>query len=125
MKTLLAFILSVFALTALAQTNTVPTTGGTVPGGDGVSLALIVIPLIVPIVVAMAKFFIPKLPGWTLPIIAPALGALIDYLTTRATGAAASPLIAAALGSAGVGLREIVDQLKKVAAPADSTPTKP
>lgn len=127
MKTLLALVLSVFALTALGQTN--PPAGGStgtvVPGGDGVSLLLILIPLVVPIVVAIGKFFIPKLPGWTLPIIAPALGALIDYLTTRATGAIASPLLAAVLGSAGVGLRELVDQLKQKINPPSQTPPKP
>lgn len=113
MKTLLAVLVSLVMLPvlALAQTNSVPEL--TVPGSDGTSLLLIVIPLVVPILVAIGKFMIPKLPTWTLPIIAPALGALVDYLTTLVTGGTSSPVLAATLGSAGVGLRELIDQLKQ------------
>ncbi len=76
--------------------------------------------------IAGFKVVLPKLPGWTLPIIAPALGALIDYigsLTPLGTGAA-HPLLAAALGSAGVGLREMVTQVRdRAALPPANSPT--
>lgn len=114
MRPILALILSFISLSVLAQTNTntIPAIPE-VPGTDGTSLLLILIPLVVPLVVAVVKFVLPKLPVWTLPILAPALGALVDYLTTLATGTAASPVLAAVFGSAGVGLREIIDQVKQ------------
>lgn len=93
---------------AFGQDTTPP-----VPTPPASTLLLTIIPLLVPIVVAIGKSLLPKVPTWVLPILAPALGALIDYLGSLATGAAASPVIAAALGSAGVGLREIVDQIKQ------------
>lgn len=133
---LLAFVLSVFGLAVLAQTNTGGPTniiGSTAPPSgsvDAMGLLLIVIPLGVPIIVAIGKFFIPKLPSWTLPIIAPSLGILIDYITARVTAGTFSPVTAALLGSAGVGIREIVDQMRQqmnnsTPPSATTTPPKP
>jgi hypothetical protein len=76
------------------------------------TLILTLIPVLVPLIVALAKWGVPKLPTWILPILAPALGAALDYLSTLATGSAANPAVGALLGSAGVGLREVVDQVK-------------
>lgn len=114
MKTKL-FLFALFAVTlsALAQsTNSSPVTpsASTSPVS---TLLLTIIPLLVPIVVAIGKSALPKVPTWLLPILAPALGALIDYLGSLATGGSANPIAAAILGSAGVGLREIVDQVKQ------------
>ncbi len=129
----LAWCLCLFAFAAVAQvtnTNTIPTLPGTVPGtAPGMGLLITILPLLVPIIIAGFKVVLPKLPGWTLPIVAPALGALIDYigsLTPLGTGAA-HPLLAAALGSAGVGLREMVTQVKDLAAlpPVNPTPEPP
>lgn len=80
------------------------------PGVNSLLLALI--PVLVPLLVALGKWALPKVPLWVLPILAPALGALVDYLTALATGAAANPVLGAVLGSAGVGVREIFDQTK-------------
>ena len=82
------------------------------PTTEGSKLLLLVIPLVVPIVVAVGKFLIPKIPAWILPILAPAIGALIDFLGSLVTGHEANPITAAVLGSAGVGLRELYDQIK-------------
>ncbi len=128
-KPVLLFCLLAVPFVVLAQTNTnsIPVPPGTVPGtAPGMGLLITILPLLVPIIIAGFKVALPKLPGWTLPIIAPALGALIDYigsLTPLGTGAA-HPLLAAALGSAGVGLREMVTQIKdRAALPPVNTPT--
>jgi hypothetical protein len=69
------------------------------------------IPLLVPILIAGLKMGVAWIPGTLLPIIAPLLGGLADAGIAYATGAAANPMLGAMLGSAGVGVREIVDQL--------------
>lgn len=76
------------------------------------SLLLALIPVIVPLIIALGKWALPKVPVWILPILAPALGALVDFLAAWATGATASPALGAILGSAGVGVRELLDQVK-------------
>lgn len=117
-------VLSVMGFSVLAQTNNPPVPGINVPGAQNVGLLLVIIPVAVPFIVALGKFFIPKLPSWSLPILAPALGALIDYITAKTTGGTFSPVTSALLGSAGVGIREILDQIKKATA-TPSTPPKP
>lgn len=98
---------------AAADTNAVPAAPGVMtPSAAGNGLVLALLPVIVPLLVALGKGLLPKVPTWILPILAPALGALIDFLTAKATGGTASPVLALALGSAGVGLREIYDQTK-------------
>jgi hypothetical protein len=79
-------------------------------GTNGLLLALI--PVIVPLIIALGKWAVPKVPAWILPILAPALGALVDFLSSWATGSTASPALGAILGSAGVGVRELLDQVK-------------
>lgn len=115
-------LLFLFACAAIAQvdTNSIPVTNSvptippeTSPGtGSLQNLLMLLIPVLVPLVIAIGKFFVPKVPGWILPIVAPALGVLIDYINTLVSGTNASPLIGALLGSAGVGVREIYDQVK-------------
>lgn len=116
MKTKLLLLFGFFAVTfmALSQHTNLPIAIEPAPGEIRAhALILTLIPLLVPIVVAIGKSLLPKVPTWVLPILAPALGALIDYIGSLATGADASPVVAAALGASGVGLREIVDQLRK------------
>ena len=71
--------------------------------------------VLVPVLVWAAKKGMAFLPSWSLPLIAIVLGGLIDVLNGLATGSSAGPLWGAILGAAGVGLREVIDQLKKVA----------
>lgn len=74
-------------------------------------------PVIVPIVIAGVKAIKPNIPSWALPVMAGPLGVLIEYINHLATGSATNFLAAVLLGLAGVGVREVVDQLKP--APAE------
>lgn len=88
-------------------------------------LLMVLIPALVPVLIAGLKTYIPKIPKQALPILAPILGVGIDYATSYATGTGANPILAAFLGSAGTGLREIVDQVKQTVQtppPDDSQP---
>ncbi len=77
------------------------------------SLWQLLIPVAVPLLIAFLKFALQVLPGWLLPILAPVLGGLADAAIAYATGGTANPMLGMILGSAGVGIREVVDQLKK------------
>lgn len=68
-------------------------------------------PILVPIILAGVKALLPKLPSWTIPLLAPLLGMLVDVANSLATSHATNLWAAAALGLAGVGLREIKDQV--------------
>lgn len=106
MKTLITLLTLFIAIPVMAAE------GDPTPS-PGLSLLLIIIPLVVPIVVAVGKFLLPAVPKWILPILAPALGALIDWLNSLVTGTPPNPVTGALLGSAGVGVRELLDQVKQ------------
>lgn len=74
------------------------------------SLLQSLLPVLVPVALALIKALLPKLPKMWIPILAPLLGALAEILCA---GISANIAVSAALGSAGVGVREIVDQLRK------------
>lgn len=78
-------------------------------------------PVLVPLVLAGIKQLMPKLPSWTIPLLAPILGVGIDFLHSLATAHSTNLLVAAALGLAGVGLREAKEALKP--APNGGWPT--
>ncbi len=80
-------------------------------------------PILVPLLIVGVKKVLPSLPGWTLPIIAPVLGIVIDLVNTATTSHAGNMGIAAALGLAGVGLREIKDQVHTAVDPDRATRT--
>lgn len=122
MKKLLPLLFVGVALCALAQTNPVtPSASGTnapvhaLPGAQAVSTLssylVLLIPIVVPLLIAALKNFIPKLPVWTLPIIAPALGALIDWIMQLSGMNTSGAITGALLGSAGVGIRELQNQV--------------
>jgi len=108
--TLLAFIVGMFALcsTAFAQAG--------VPEGQTPTQTLIncLTPIIVPLVILGVKTAAPKIPSFLLPILAPIFGVLLEYVNHFATGQEPSILYGVALGAAGVGIREVIDQLKKI-----------
>lgn len=81
------------------------------------ALATALIPILVPVFLAGLKSFIPSLPKSSLPVLAPFLGALAEASMTAAgqPTLGGPPWLGAVLGSAGVGIREIVDQVKKAA----------
>lgn len=72
------------------------------------SLVVAIVPVLTPIVIALLKKFVGQIPTQFLPILAPVIGMII---TGVAEGFGIdSATTGAVLGSAGVGVREIVDQ---------------
>lgn len=114
------FLAFVFLVQGQTNTNTVP---APVPAaGSSFGLLLTLIPLVVPLVVATAKTLIGKLPTWSLPILATGLGALLNWVLGLAHQPNTTLLNGALLGAAGVGVRELYDQIKGTVttqAPAD------
>lgn len=76
-----------------------------------------IIVAVIPIVVMLAKKFIPERYTVLLPVLATVLGPAADWLSTLATGASANPVRGLLMGGAAVALREIIDQTKKTIAP--------
>lgn len=74
----------------------------------------LLIPVAVPMVISLAKLLIPRLPRASLPVIAIVLGAAAEFAVSGIIGT--NTAWGAALGAAGVGLREVVDQIKKTVA---------
>ena len=78
------------------------------------SLLLTLLPTIIgPIITALVKLLIPKIPTVLLPLTASVVGALSDQGISVLAGAAHDPMTSAAVGMAGVALREIYDQSKQ------------
>ena len=77
---------------------------------------------VVPVLIAILKILVPKIPKAALPIMAPLLGAALDIAASYLGTGTANPVWGAVLGAAGVGLREIVDQMRKLGA---APPAKP
>lgn len=76
----------------------------------------------VPLLVALLKRMIPAKWSPLYPVLAGALGPLLEYAGTYVTGMAAQPGNGLLMGMAGVALREVVDQFKKVRAGKPVTP---
>jgi uncharacterized YccA/Bax inhibitor family protein len=84
---------------------------------NAIGMPLIVIA--VPLVVAFLKSMFTKLPAMLIPIIAALLGPVGDFALQLISSYQGIGWTAALLGVAGVGVREIFDQLKKAtSAPA-------
>lgn len=80
-------------------------------------------PLVGPALTAGVKKILPFVPSWALPIIATALGALFNGITTyAATNQTPNIYLAAALGLAGIGVREIKDQISPAEPKTPPTP---
>lgn len=99
-------------------TNTPPVPPGSTP--NPLSLAAL-IPFVVPLLVAVIKGVVPKIPKVALPILAPILGAGLD-IVLQFTGGGTSLIWGAVLGAAGVGLREAIDQIRKLIVDGGSVP---
>lgn len=87
-----------------------------VSGFTAQNIVLWLTPIITPLIIAGWKKLQPGVPSWALPLIAPVLGVAIDFVNHLVSGSALNLATAAVLGLAGVGLREVKDQL---------TPEKP
>lgn len=82
-------------------------------------IGLPLIAIVVPLIVALFRKIMPKIPSWLLPVIALALGPLADFIVAKLTGVSAGTGIMAALaGLAGVGVREVFNQIGKAIAEA-------
>jgi hypothetical protein len=73
------------------------------------------IPVVTPLLIAAVRFGLPKVPSKFYPLLAAVIGVVLDLLASVSVGTTASPLVGFALGLAGVGLREVKDQLAKPA----------
>jgi hypothetical protein len=85
-----------------------------------VQLLTPIVLVVVPLLVAALKRAIPPGHAYLIPILATMLGAALDTLGQLVTANAITPGLGTAVGLASVGLREIVDQLRKASAQAPS-----
>ncbi len=125
-QTALFIFLSLVALVAWSQTNTnVVALPANLPNikTETKDLLLVLIPLLVPIIVAGAKTVLKFLPSWSLPIIAAALGELLNVISGLAGGPTTTVLGGVILGASGTGLREIVDQINQALKGKETTTT--
>lgn len=84
-------------------------------------LIMALIPVLVPLLLALVKKALPSIPSKYIPFLAPFVGAGLDVGQAYLTGVPMDPTLGAALGAAGTGLREIYDQWTK---PGGNTPSK-
>jgi hypothetical protein len=78
----------------------------------------VLIPLLVPMLLAGVKWTLPLIPRAVIPILAPIVGAGLEVLGWWVGQAPTpSPLQGALLGALGVFVREVYDQLRKSLAP--------
>jgi hypothetical protein len=110
---ILFYLLLPFALILLAQTNAPPE----VPGGSGTAFGTpqfwidLATPFIGPILTAVVKLILPKIPRAYIPAIAVVLGVLTNALGTVVIGGDVVLWKAVALGLAGIGVRELKDRI--------------
>lgn len=71
------------------------------------------IPVVAPVLLALFKIAIPAIPKPALPFLCILLGAVADVIHALATGTSMNPALIPVLGAAGIGVREMVDQLKQ------------
>lgn len=83
------------------------------------------VPILTPLLIAGLKWLVPRLPGYTIPVICTALGTLLSYIAQWAITNTDNVGLAVALGLASIGVREVLDQLKKVVVTPPGAPAKP
>lgn len=79
---------------------------------DASQIVTFATPILVPLVIAGFKLIKPNIPTWLLPVLAGPLGALLEYINHLVMGGNMNIAVAVLLGLAGVGVREVVDQIK-------------
>lgn len=109
---LLSCLLFFATAAALCAAESSPSSGSGATGFLQSPWAKLWIPVVVPLLVAGLRIAYPLIPPAALPILCPPLGIALSFVG-QAIGQDIDPGIAAALGLAGVGLREIKDQLGK------------
>lgn len=110
-KLMLMVFLTIFSALVLCAQDTAPVDAQPEQGGlSAASLVQWLTPILVPLLLTGVKKLLPKLPSFLIPLLAPIVGVLIGLLDQVALGNTGNIWISAALGLAGVGLREIKDQ---------------
>lgn len=79
-------------------------------------------PLLVPLVLGAWKKWATDIPGWATPLLAPLLGGGLTVIEHYTGAPGVNPLVGVVLGLAGVGVRELQDQVRKTVTPANATP---
>lgn len=75
------------------------------------AILTLAVPVLSPLLTAGIKWLTPRIPGWMLPMICTGLGTLSVYIAQWSTGTQTNAAVAIGLGLAGIGVREIKDQL--------------
>lgn len=75
------------------------------------------LPIIIPMLVALVTKYAPRLPKWTIPtVVLPLLAVGAQYVASLVQeGGEFSPIVGLLLGGVAILLREIQDQLRKMA----------
>jgi len=108
---ILLIIAAFFAPLAIFAADAAPATVATV---NDLPWQLALIPLLTPLIISCVKILVPKIPGAIIPtILAPVLGIVLDLVSHLTMSTSLNIWLAMGLGLAGVGLREIKDQLTK------------
>ncbi len=108
MKTKLVLLFLALAATSFAAEAAVAISTG---NASADSILTWLIPVIVPLILAGLKKIAPAVPAWTLPILAPVLGVVVDLVNHYALGHTSNLAVSIGLGLAGVGLREVKENL--------------
>lgn len=112
---LLAMALALMSAAAWAQTNvTNVMAGAPAAGAIGVPQGFQwLIPVLVPVVVGVFKALLPNVPTRLLPGLAIVVGALSDLaMSSVGLTGGSNPMLAAVLGAAGIGMRELKEMFK-------------
>ena len=107
----LMFVMLAFASVAFAQDG---------PPDPKAALAHsieLLTPVLVPFIVWITRSAIPKIPSMMLPILASVLGVVVTQIGALATGGHYGVIGGALLGLAGVGVREVLNQVIKAGQP--------
>lgn len=80
------------------------------------AILTLAVPVLSPLLTAGVKKLVPIMPPWIIPMICTGLGTLSVYIAHWSTNNSTNPAWAIGLGLAGIGVREILDQLKNAKA---------
>ena len=77
----------------------------------------LMLPVVVPVLLALVRLVVPKIPKVAIPVLAPVLGAALEILGYYGGLTNGNPIAGAIYGGLGVLVREVVDQIRKAVAP--------
>ena len=73
------------------------------------TIVQVLIPIVTTLAIAAGRLLLDRTPRVAIPIVAVALGTLLDLLGTYITGGTFNPIVGALLGATAVWLRELVN----------------